>query len=116
MSSATSTSSLPSGLAVLTTFPDVLFIPEIVSVTFSLGRADAACGASSRLHAAGTGGMRPDTKHVAQEPRRVPEPPGELGAAPDAWLTHKENPSGAEDTEALLSSAGDFCGASENLL
>ncbi|XP_009582312.1 myelin and lymphocyte protein isoform X2 [Calonectris borealis] len=30
MSSATSTTSLPSGLAVLTTFPDVLFIPEIV--------------------------------------------------------------------------------------
>ncbi|XP_017674263.1 PREDICTED: myelin and lymphocyte protein [Lepidothrix coronata] len=30
MPSATSTSSLPSGLAVLTTFPDVLFIPEII--------------------------------------------------------------------------------------
>ncbi|NWU47314.1 MAL protein, partial [Dromas ardeola] len=30
MSSATSSSSLPSGLDVLTTFPDVLFIPEIV--------------------------------------------------------------------------------------
>ncbi|NXX77402.1 MAL protein, partial [Urocolius indicus] len=30
MSSATSGSSLPSGLAVLTTFPDVLFIPEII--------------------------------------------------------------------------------------
>uniref|UniRef100_A0A8B9CGW9 Myelin and lymphocyte protein n=1 Tax=Anser brachyrhynchus TaxID=132585 RepID=A0A8B9CGW9_9AVES len=30
MSSATSTSSLPSGLAVLTTFPDVLFIPELI--------------------------------------------------------------------------------------
>ncbi|NXC01520.1 MAL protein, partial [Orthonyx spaldingii] len=30
MSSSTSTSSLPSGLAVLTTFPDVLFIPEII--------------------------------------------------------------------------------------
>ncbi|XP_009482583.1 myelin and lymphocyte protein isoform X1 [Pelecanus crispus] len=30
MSSATSATSLPSGLAVLTTFPDVLFIPEIV--------------------------------------------------------------------------------------
>ncbi|XP_052639695.1 myelin and lymphocyte protein [Harpia harpyja] len=30
MSSATSTASLPSGLAVLTTFPDVLFIPEII--------------------------------------------------------------------------------------
>ncbi|XP_010139126.1 PREDICTED: myelin and lymphocyte protein [Buceros rhinoceros silvestris] len=30
MSSATSTASLPSGLSVLTTFPDVLFIPEIV--------------------------------------------------------------------------------------
>ncbi|KFP75717.1 Myelin and lymphocyte protein, partial [Apaloderma vittatum] len=30
MSSATSTTSLPKGLAVLTTFPDVLFIPEIV--------------------------------------------------------------------------------------
>ncbi|NXG83591.1 MAL protein, partial [Stercorarius parasiticus] len=30
MSSATSTTSLPSGLDVLTTFPDVLFIPEIV--------------------------------------------------------------------------------------
>lgn len=30
MSSATSRSSLPSGLAVLTTFPDVLFIPELV--------------------------------------------------------------------------------------
>ncbi|XP_010168537.1 myelin and lymphocyte protein isoform X1 [Antrostomus carolinensis] len=30
MSSATSTSSLPSGLAVLTTFPDVLIIPEII--------------------------------------------------------------------------------------
>ncbi|XP_010180631.1 PREDICTED: myelin and lymphocyte protein isoform X3 [Mesitornis unicolor] len=30
MSSATSSSSLPSGLAVLTTFPDVLFIPEFV--------------------------------------------------------------------------------------
>ncbi|NXL51921.1 MAL protein, partial [Podilymbus podiceps] len=30
MSSATSTNSLPSGLAVLTTFPDVLFIPEII--------------------------------------------------------------------------------------
>ncbi|KAM6367460.1 myelin and lymphocyte protein [Alca torda] len=30
MSSATSTTSLPSGLGVLTTFPDVLFIPEIV--------------------------------------------------------------------------------------
>ncbi|NXP43980.1 MAL protein, partial [Heliornis fulica] len=30
MSSAASTSSLPSGLAVLKTFPDVLFIPEIV--------------------------------------------------------------------------------------
>nr|XP_009929315.1 PREDICTED: myelin and lymphocyte protein [Opisthocomus hoazin] len=30
MSSATSSSSLPSGLAVLATFPDVLFIPEIV--------------------------------------------------------------------------------------
>ncbi|NXE81485.1 MAL protein, partial [Cochlearius cochlearius] len=29
MSSATSTASLPSGLAVLTTLPDVLFIPEI---------------------------------------------------------------------------------------
>ncbi|XP_009809355.1 myelin and lymphocyte protein [Gavia stellata] len=29
MSSATSTASLPSGLDVLTTFPDVLFIPEI---------------------------------------------------------------------------------------
>ncbi|KFP43326.1 Myelin and lymphocyte protein, partial [Chlamydotis macqueenii] len=29
MSSATSTTSLPSGLDVLTTFPDVLFIPEI---------------------------------------------------------------------------------------
>lgn len=37
MSSATSTTSLPSGLSVLTTFPDVLFIPEIVSVGFSLG-------------------------------------------------------------------------------
>lgn len=36
MSSATSTASLPSGLAVLTTFPDVLFIPEIVSAGFSL--------------------------------------------------------------------------------
>ncbi|NXI08916.1 MAL protein, partial [Irena cyanogastra] len=31
MSSSTSTSALPSGLAVLTTFPDVLFIPEIIS-------------------------------------------------------------------------------------
>lgn len=31
MSSSTSSSTLPSGLAVLTTFPDVLFIPEIVS-------------------------------------------------------------------------------------
>ncbi|KAM6298344.1 myelin and lymphocyte protein [Aegotheles albertisi] len=30
MSSAASTSSLPSGLAVLTTFPDVLFIPEFI--------------------------------------------------------------------------------------
>ncbi|XP_054677597.1 myelin and lymphocyte protein [Grus americana] len=30
MSSTTSTASLPSGLAVLTTFPDVLFIPEII--------------------------------------------------------------------------------------
>uniref|UniRef100_A0A8C4UR72 Myelin and lymphocyte protein n=1 Tax=Falco tinnunculus TaxID=100819 RepID=A0A8C4UR72_FALTI len=30
MSGATSTTSLPSGLAVLTTFPDVLFIPEII--------------------------------------------------------------------------------------
>ncbi|NWR63914.1 MAL protein, partial [Bucorvus abyssinicus] len=30
MSSATSTTSLPSGLSVLMTFPDVLFIPEIV--------------------------------------------------------------------------------------
>ncbi|XP_009890810.1 PREDICTED: myelin and lymphocyte protein isoform X1 [Charadrius vociferus] len=30
MSSAASTSSLPSGLAVLTTFPDVLFIPELI--------------------------------------------------------------------------------------
>ncbi|XP_062429514.1 myelin and lymphocyte protein [Rhea pennata] len=30
MSSATSGASLPSGLAVLTTFPDVLFIPEII--------------------------------------------------------------------------------------
>ncbi|NXT74964.1 MAL protein, partial [Zapornia atra] len=30
MSSAASTSSLPSGLAVLTTFPDVLFFPEII--------------------------------------------------------------------------------------
>ncbi|NXI47532.1 MAL protein, partial [Galbula dea] len=30
MSSATSTASLPSGLNVLTTFPDVLFIPEII--------------------------------------------------------------------------------------
>ncbi|NXS71021.1 MAL protein, partial [Pandion haliaetus] len=30
MSSATSTTSLPSGLAVLMTFPDVLFIPEII--------------------------------------------------------------------------------------
>ncbi|XP_037986222.1 myelin and lymphocyte protein [Motacilla alba alba] len=30
MSSSTSTSTLPSGLAVLTTFPDVLFIPEII--------------------------------------------------------------------------------------
>ncbi|XP_013816664.1 myelin and lymphocyte protein [Apteryx mantelli] len=30
MSSATSAASLPSGLAVLTTFPDVLFIPEII--------------------------------------------------------------------------------------
>ncbi|NWX33273.1 MAL protein, partial [Notiomystis cincta] len=30
MSSSTSTRSLPSGLAVLTTFPDVLFIPEII--------------------------------------------------------------------------------------
>ncbi|KFP64532.1 Myelin and lymphocyte protein, partial [Cariama cristata] len=30
MSSATSTASLPRGLAVLTTFPDVLFIPEII--------------------------------------------------------------------------------------
>ncbi|NXN50748.1 MAL protein, partial [Rynchops niger] len=30
MSSATSTTSLPSGLDTLTTFPDVLFIPEIV--------------------------------------------------------------------------------------
>lgn len=37
MSSSTSTSTLPSGLAVLTTFPDVLFIPEIVSAGFSLG-------------------------------------------------------------------------------
>ncbi|TRZ19765.1 hypothetical protein HGM15179_007331 [Zosterops borbonicus] len=31
MSSSTSTSTLPSGLAVLTTFPDVLFIPEIIT-------------------------------------------------------------------------------------
>ncbi|NXK12838.1 MAL protein, partial [Herpetotheres cachinnans] len=30
MSATTSTTSLPSGLAVLTTFPDVLFIPEII--------------------------------------------------------------------------------------
>ncbi|NXS92339.1 MAL protein, partial [Jacana jacana] len=30
MSSATSAPSLPSGLGVLTTFPDVLFIPEII--------------------------------------------------------------------------------------
>ncbi|NXK61998.1 MAL protein, partial [Sylvietta virens] len=30
MSSSTSTNTLPSGLAVLTTFPDVLFIPEII--------------------------------------------------------------------------------------
>uniref|UniRef100_A0A8C3P681 Myelin and lymphocyte protein n=1 Tax=Cyanoderma ruficeps TaxID=181631 RepID=A0A8C3P681_9PASS len=30
MSSSTSSSTLPSGLAVLTTFPDVLFIPEII--------------------------------------------------------------------------------------
>ncbi|NWZ36342.1 MAL protein, partial [Brachypodius atriceps] len=30
MSSSTSTSALPSGLAVLATFPDVLFIPEII--------------------------------------------------------------------------------------
>ncbi|NXL95844.1 MAL protein, partial [Alectura lathami] len=30
MSSATSSTSLPSGLAVLTTFPDVLFIPEMI--------------------------------------------------------------------------------------
>ncbi|KAM6129629.1 myelin and lymphocyte protein [Pterocles gutturalis] len=30
MSSATSTAHLPSGLSVLTTFPDVLFIPEFI--------------------------------------------------------------------------------------
>uniref|UniRef100_A0A8C3KWE5 Myelin and lymphocyte protein n=1 Tax=Chrysolophus pictus TaxID=9089 RepID=A0A8C3KWE5_CHRPC len=30
MSSATSRTSLPSGLAVFTTFPDVLFIPEMI--------------------------------------------------------------------------------------
>ncbi|NWH92547.1 MAL protein, partial [Aegithalos caudatus] len=30
MSSSTSSSTLPSGLGVLTTFPDVLFIPEII--------------------------------------------------------------------------------------
>ncbi|XP_008939308.1 PREDICTED: myelin and lymphocyte protein [Merops nubicus] len=30
MSSATSTTALPSGLGVLTTFPDVLFIPELI--------------------------------------------------------------------------------------
>ncbi|KFQ61942.1 Myelin and lymphocyte protein, partial [Pelecanus crispus] len=35
MSSATSATSLPSGLAVLTTFPDVLFIPEIDMVASS---------------------------------------------------------------------------------
>ncbi|XP_066403923.1 myelin and lymphocyte protein isoform X2 [Molothrus aeneus] len=35
MSSSTSTSTLPSGLAVLTTFPDVLFIPEIDAICHS---------------------------------------------------------------------------------
>lgn len=53
MSSAPSTRSLPSGLAVLTTLPDALFIPELVSVGFSLGRRDAACGAPSMCNAAG---------------------------------------------------------------
>ncbi|XP_010071260.1 PREDICTED: myelin and lymphocyte protein isoform X3 [Pterocles gutturalis] len=32
MSSATSTAHLPSGLSVLTTFPDVLFIPEFDAI------------------------------------------------------------------------------------
>lgn len=43
MSSATSRSSLPSGLAVLTTFPDVLFIPELVSASFPHPREGRSC-------------------------------------------------------------------------
>lgn len=50
MSSSTSTSTLPSGLAVLTTFPDVLFIPEIVSAALSLGEGCGCClGTQHRL-------------------------------------------------------------------
>lgn len=73
MSSATSRTFLPSGLAVFTTFPDVLFIPELVSASFSLGRADAAHGSPSTLGVVGVQGMALSRQHVVQGPRQVPE-------------------------------------------
>lgn len=74
MSSATSRSSLPSGLAVLTTFPDVLFIPELVSASFPPpGRAEAARGAPSMLGAASIPGMGLTQKCMVWKPGQVPK-------------------------------------------
>lgn len=91
MSSATSRTSLPSGLAVFTTFPDVLFIPEMVSASFSLGRADAAHGSPSTLSAVGVQGMTLSRQHVVQGPRQVPELQAS-GGSPQLSLKESHKP------------------------
>lgn len=73
MSSSTSSTSLPSGLAVFTTFPDVLFIPEMVSASFSQGRVDAAHRSPQHTWCCGCPGMTLSRQHVVQGPRQVPE-------------------------------------------
>lgn len=91
MSSATSRSSLPSGLSVFTTFPDVLFIPEMVSASFSLGRADAAHGSPSTLGAVGVQGMTLSRQHVVQGPRQGPELQAS-GGSPQLSLKESHKP------------------------
>lgn len=109
MSSATSTSSLPSGLAVLTTFPDVLFIPELVSATFS-SREGRSCSWGTQ-HA---GCCRCPRDGSYQKTHGLGAKPGP--SAISFWRQPKRKPRALNwGYKIPLQSAGDFCGTSENL-
>lgn len=102
MSSSTSTSTLPSGLAVLTTFPDVLFIPEIVSAHLSPGEGRGCCSGAQRGLCCRCLRVTPVPKLTAQDPRQLPEPRGAGGSS------SSEKSTGCEAANLSLGCSGIF--------